>query len=288
MNRTVGLLFGALVLIASTVVLIGYFRGEEVDAGLVLVEAAGDIQVTGADAAARTVRPGEALQQRDTLVTGAGGHAVVSVGGEGLLDIGPSTHVQVTGVDGNNVEVELFGGRMSARVMPDSRSVRVARGPRAVAMTDAEARIAVDGDGDLFVEVDRGDAAVEGIPGASFVRKGERLSTSGGRLTELAPTPTSLLLEVRWPDGTRVRRARFRVAGRTAPSIPVRIVAGDGEQILEAGPDGHFETEVELAEGDNDVQVIATDPLGSEAREDQHIQLDSQGPSFSGDVEYRR
>jgi hypothetical protein len=259
MNRALGLVFGAIALVAVVVVLLGYFGGDSSQVDLILLEVNGEITVTGAERVGRPARLGETLASQDMLQTGVGGRAVVGIGGDGRLDIGPQTEVQITSVDGDDVEVELFGGRMSARVMPDSRAVRIARDARAIIVTDAELDVAVDADGDLFVQVERGAASVEGILGASEIAAGQRLATQDGRVAEIGPVPTSLLLEVQWPQGTRVRRRAFRVQGQTRSAIPVDLSGGATTMTVEADENGNFSAD-----------------------------LDSTGPAFSGDVEYRR
>ncbi len=288
MNRTLGIVFGAIALLAVVVVLLGYFGGDSSQVDLILLEVNGDITVTGVERSTRPARLGETLASQDTLQTGVGGRVVVGIGGDGRLDIGPQTEVQITSVDGDDVEVELFGGRMSARVMPDSRAVRIARDARAIIVTDAELDVAVDADGDLFVQVERGAASVEGILGAFEVSAGQRLATRDGRVAEIGPVPTSLLLEVQWPAGTRVRRAAFRVQGTTRSAIPIDLSGGATSMTVEADQDGNFSAELELVEGENTLIITAQDPLGETTTSERIIRLDSTGPAFSGDVEYHR
>lgn len=288
MNRSVGIALGGIAITAVLLVVLSYLGSGQGSVDLILLEFSGDITVRGSDNAATPPEAGQTLRSRDTVQTGAGGRAVVSIGGDGRLDIGPRTEVQITSIDGNDVEVELFGGRMSARVMPDSRAVRIARDQRAVIATNADVDVAVDGDGDLFVEVQRGEAAIEGIPGASMVGEGERLATRNGRTAEIGPVPSSLLLTVQWPEGTRVRRPGFPVRGTTRPAIPVVIRGASGDIILESDADGGFSVDVELTEGDNTLVITAEDPLGESTSSEHIIRLDSTGPAFSGDVEYPR
>ena len=287
MNRGVGIVMAAIALIAAAVVLVGYWMGDGNRADLVLLEVSGDIRVSSESGSEPAVS-GQTLASRDRLQTGQSGRAVVGLGGDGRLDIGPQTDVQITAVDGDDVEVELFGGRVSARVMPDTRALRIARDQRAIVATDATVDVGVDDGGDLFVEVQEGRASVEGIPGASTIEAGQRLATQEGRVAEIGPLSTTLLLEVRWPEGSRVRRPTFPVSGTTRPAVTVTVDGGAVATVVEADANGEFAADVELVEGENPLVITVQDPLGDTTTSEQTIRLDSTGPGFTGEVDYRR
>lgn len=287
MRRAAPWLAAALGLIAALIGAVVAGRGP-VEAGLTLLEVRGDVAITGSDAQRREAAPGDSLRARDRVSTGAEARAVVGVGGDGRLDLGPGTTVEVTSVDRDAVDLELYGGRLSARVLPDSRSVRVAAGGRALAMTDARVDIGVDAEGALYAELEGGGAQLEGIPGVSALGPGERLVVPSGEEAEIGPIPAEFFLAVEWPARPRTRGEAVVVAGFTRPRAEVEITGGSEPIRLAAGRDGSFRATVPLREGENRVVVRAADALGDTAADEAELLRDSSGPSFSGDVEYRR
>ncbi len=117
-------------------------------------------------------------------------------------------------------------------------------------------------------------AAPKGSTAAPSPARPEPTKASAGPATASTAVPTkapttgsapasakALLLEVDAPaEDTVVEDPTLAVRGRT---IPEAVVSVDGD-LVEVGRDGSFSTQVQLEEGANDLEVVASDPAGNE------------------------
>jgi hypothetical protein len=276
-----GLVLVAVALLAGLVLWVGPL-GQ--DAGVTLLEVRGDVSISGPDARARPAEVGVGLAVRERLTTADGARAVLAVGEDGRLDVAGGTALEIVDVDEDGVSVELFDGRVTARVRPTSPVVRVGSRGRTVVATDGAVDVAVL-DGVLYAETVDGAARVEGVGDERALAAGQRLVASDD--AEIGPIPVEFLLAVEWPGG-RTAAPTQRVAGRSAPGARVRVRGPGGEVDVAAGPDGAFAADVPLVEGDNPLTVLAEDPLGHSGSADGAVRRDSRGPQFEGAVEYPR
>ncbi|MFT4622438.1 MAG: hypothetical protein ACI8PZ_001094 [Myxococcota bacterium] len=284
MRRFAGVLVALVVLVAAAIAIGNYLASGESALELVLERADGAVTVQrhGEQVQAAV---GLRLDANDRLSTAAGGGAVLALGSETKIRVGPTSSMQITSVDEDGVRVELEGGRIEATVRPESGSVRVGNRDREVVATNADFRMAVDG-GIVQVETTRGEVLLSGTD-ETVVAAGEQ-ATIVDRHAALGPVPEDLLLEVAWPEAERTRASVSVVEGTTAPGAEVTIRGAFDPVVVRADGDGRFQAEVRLGEGDNRVDVVAVDPLGreSEVMAGSLQVRDTRGPRWKGGVSY--
>ncbi len=79
------------------------------------------------------------------------------------------------------------------------------------------------------------------------------------------PTPPALFLEITQPvDGAQLSTSSISVTGKTIPGAVVSLSINDELDIADVGQDGKFTVRVNLEEGPNLIEVIASDQLGNE------------------------
>jgi Na+-transporting methylmalonyl-CoA/oxaloacetate decarboxylase gamma subunit len=81
-----------------------------------------------------------------------------------------------------------------------------------------------------------------------------------------APTTTiALFLEITQPtDGAQVSTGSITVSGKTIPGAVVSAAIDDTVAIADIDQDGNFSVTVNLEEGPNLIEVVASDQLGNE------------------------
>ena len=78
-------------------------------------------------------------------------------------------------------------------------------------------------------------------------------------------TPTVLLLEITQPiDGAQVSTSAVLVTGKTIPGAVVSVSIDDTVEIANVDQNGNFSVTVNLEEGPNLIEVIASDLQGNE------------------------
>jgi len=81
----------------------------------------------------------------------------------------------------------------------------------------------------------------------------------------IMPTPTVLLLEITQPiDGAQVSTSAVLVTGKTIPGAVVSVSIDDTVEIANVDQNGNFSVTVNLEEGPNLIEVIASDLQGNE------------------------
>ena len=89
-------------------------------------------------------------------------------------------------------------------------------------------------------------------------------NTPGPTVTK-TPTPTVLLLEISQPrDGDEVSTDVIIVSGKTVPGAVVSALVDDTVEIASVAQDGSFNITVNLEEGPNLIDVVASDQQGNE------------------------
>lgn len=283
-----GGLVPALVLVvlgALVVGLIGYVSESDGSMSLVLSEVSGEVTVSGEDAPAVEAAAGRRLDPLDRVRTGQGSRAVLQMGQETRIRLGPTSSVQVKAVDEEGVEIELEDGALQATVRPDSGSVRLSSRGREALLTDADVRMGVGPQGMLLLEATRGDVMLGGVVGASLLEEGGRLTV--GDHAQIGPIPSDLLLSVRWPDDPRTGREEVHLTGTTEPGARVLLTGSAGVVEVRADGSGAFSAVVPLFEGENPVRVEAVDLLGNRVQVRGVLERDESGPTFRGGVEYQ-
>ena len=273
----------AVVLVIAAVVTVWRYAAGEPPHRLTLTVVEGTVQVAG-PTGVRDGAQGVVLRNDDRVATGEGGRAVLSLGAETEIRLGPVSSVQVRSIDEDGVRLELENGALQATVRTESGAVRVGNRGREVVATNSDFSMGVRG-GVLKVKAERGDLS---ISGADVTRIVEGMQANiVDRHAELGPVPEALLLRVEWPRSDRTSGDVATVAGRTAPGSSVRVEGKSGTVLVEADEAGRFTAEVVLVEGANAARVVATDPIGDEATAQGPLPTrDTSGPTFTTDVEY--
>ncbi len=286
MRRVVVLVLLAVVVVAVVVAVSAYLVEERGETTLTLAEVVGEVTVTGADQASEGGRAGRALAPLDRVATATGARAVLVVGGETRIRLGPASTIQVKGVDAHGVAIELEEGALQATVRPEAGAVRLSSRGRQALLTAGEVAMGVGPDGLMLFEVTRGDVMLGGIVGASVLGEGERIVVGNGDHVEIGRIPPELLLSVQWPEEGRTRGDVVILPGRTEPGALVRVEGSGGVREVRAGPQGEFRVELPLFEGPNAVRVEAVDLLGQTIEQRGLLERDRRGPTFRGGVEY--
>ncbi len=253
------------------------------DTPRLMVRSATDATVVGGDdPTPRAATEGLVIGARDQVVVGPAGTAVLTMGEGTRLQLEPDASIRVLEADATGVRVELEGGRVQARVRPDSPVLGVSSRGRAIVARDAAFTVGVDPDGALAVDATEGALQLEGFDGAAELAAGQRLLDQPGRPAVVDAATVDLLLHVRWPDGP-VTAGTTTVEGRTAPYTEVVVRPGGpgpspGVRVR-ADVDGRFVAELPLAEGDNPLRVEARDPGGRVAASDGAVTRDSEAPT---------
>ncbi len=283
MRRGPVLLLALIVVIAMVSALWRYVAVGGGQSELLLAEIVGDVRIEGASGTI-DAEPGTVLEASDRVATGPSSRAVLALGRDTRIRLGPASSVQVTGVDAAGVSLELENGALHATVRPESGAVTVGNKGRAVVATNGQFEAGVR-DEVLQVRALEGDLSLSGVD-VTRVAEGSQAVVLD-RHAGVQPAPDQMLLAVNWPDEERTREARTLVQGQTTPGAQVRLTGAFGEHIVVAGADGVFMAEVPLVEGANEIEVEAVDPLGNLAQAEGRLEIrDTLGPSFRGGVEY--
>ncbi len=277
----------SLAVLVATVTAVLRYRALEAQASvLVLRSAQGDVTVSGTPVG--DLAGGVTLGESDTLKTGVDSRAVLAMGDQSELELGPAASIRVKSVKDNEVSIELNSGAVQAVVRPGSRALRLAHERREVLTTDASLSMGVGEDGTLMVQARQGRLMLAGIAGFSELEHGQQLTVGSEHNVKVAPIPDDLFLAVQWPGQIRTRKDSAMVMGKTEPESRIRILGGTEPRVLKADARGNFEAEVSLWEGDNRLQVQVTDILGNENSAEATVTRDTTGPNFRGGVQYER
>lgn len=282
MRQGLQILLAALVIAALGYAGYRVLFAEEEGARLEVVEARGDV-VRSAPGGSQPLVAGDRLAVDDAVQVGPGSRAVLGVGEGTRLELEAESAVRVLAVEEGGIRVELEQGRVKARVRAGSTPLGLSSRGRAIYARDAELTAAVDGEGALAVDAERGAVRVEGVGvDATEVQAGQRLVAMPGREAAIGAIPTELLLEVGWPEVGRTRQKDVLVEGRTGAYAEVSVGQGDAWTTVRAGPDGSFRAQVPLEEGPNQLTVRARDALGNTREEEGAVLRDSTAPPITG------
>jgi hypothetical protein len=231
---------------------------------------------------------GDALAPRDRIVAGAGGRAVLSLGAESRVTLEEKSAVRVLSLDQAGVKLELEGGRVQARIRPGAGSLGISADGREVIADDADFTAVRDAAGGaLAIVAERGSVGITGVDGATRVNAGERLVSVPGGSALVAPAAQDLLLQVAWPQAERTREVMVTVQGHTEPGAHVALRAnGVAAATVTADPAGSFSKKVALAEGRNEIEIVATSVLGTTTRVTHAFVRDTTAPSVGVEIHY--
>lgn len=231
------------------------------------------------------LRSGEELALSDQIRTGRDGQVTLQMSGaEVRLD--SDTRVTVLAVDAAVARVQLATGRVEA-------SVTGAGNPRlGVEVADSDT-VAETASGE-FVVLSPGDgnATVAAYSGSVAVRAGgESVTVEPGRQTVVrrhqaplppAEIPGSLFLKLDRKSAEVATKRRYTIRGQTAPGATLTV---QGERLF-ADENGEFVAVVALREGDNRIRIRTLDVKGRTKQSVNSVELDTQGPDVSGQVDW--
>ena len=118
MRRLIAGLVAAILVVAAALAVADYLRSADPVLSLTLEQLDGAVSITR-DGRALDARAGLVLDTRDQLTTGELGEAVLGLGDETRIRVGPTSSMQVRSVDQEGVRLELEGGRIEATVRPE-------------------------------------------------------------------------------------------------------------------------------------------------------------------------
>jgi hypothetical protein len=220
------------------------------------------------------------LEADDILTTGPAGRTVVRVDEENTVVLEPGTSVTWGAITGSLSSVQLERGFLSARTgQPGGRVFRVQALERTAQVEASAGVFDVTGDAEqLAVAAAEGEVAVQSggetvtVPAGSYttVRRGERPGTP-------RQLPGDVLAEMFWPGeesgadggGRLVAERAVVVRGRLTDGLS-GVLAIRNERTgqtyhVVTRPDGTFETEVVLAEDQDNPLVVAGRTVGGVA-----------------------
>lgn len=229
---------------------------------------------SGADAlAGEIIRPGERLE------AGPDGAAVLSFGAETRVALRPDSSMKVLAVQEDGVRVALENGRVQATVREGGAPVAVTAGGRDITARDADVTVARTADGTVGVEATRGTAELSGFGAETSVGAGARvIAPEGGAATRVAAGQEQLLSLAATPR--RISADAVEVRGTTEPNARVTILGGLASITTAADRQGAFSARVPLREGQNHLEVRASDVLGHEVGATAEVERDTTGPGI--------
>jgi len=271
-----------LVLVAGYVGYLWVFADGPVTA-LRVVEATGQVTRAGLTGPVHALETGDTVGTNQTVTVGENSRAVLAVGDGTQIELAARSAIRVVDISATGLRVEMEHGRVSARVRAGSTPLSVSSRGRAIYANNADFTVAVDDDGALVLDPDRGSVVVDGF-GAEDKQVGEgtRLSSLPGHDAVLGRVPVEFLLKVGVPGASSTRQADVLVEGQTGSFAAVRIGREGSWTQVRAGPDGHFKASVPLDEGPNQLQVQARDVLGNTRQDELTVTRDSTAPVISG------
>ncbi len=124
---------------------------------------------------------------------------------------------------------------------------------------------------------DSGRPVEDGLYRLQVTAQGVARSASRSVLVEVDTTPPTLQL-VNLPDGMRVRQPVLEIQGLTEPGASVWL-SGNPAQIT-VDPEGRFQAQVRLQDGENAFELRAVDEAGNTARLTRRVELVTTPPDI--------
>lgn len=252
---------------------------------LTVAGTSGDVRVHRPGAArAVPIRAGEVLRPDDELETGPGAAAQLAAGESYRVGLEENSRFAVREITAELGRFHLREGLMSAKVRDDqARTFEVEAGSDGLARTRGGDVSIAASEGTAEVAVRRGQVEVTSAGRAVMVHAGQRaLVLPGSGPSEPSPLPTSLLLEVSWPQVEATNHRRLVVTGRTEPGALLAV----GGQPVRVARDGTFRHVVYLREGRQKLTATARDASGNRNRQNSgEILLDTHGAPAEFDTD---
>ncbi len=258
-------IFAVVAIIAVGFVAYEWLFGNDAADRFRIVSVAGEVRHVHAQGGESSATAGDRLATGDRIVSQGSGSAVLGLGDDARITVGPESSVEVLGVTEEGVQLELEGGRVEATVRPGSGRVGVVADGRELSATDADFTAVRGDDGTLAVSTARGEVAVGGLDGVSSLAAGEELIAPRDGSPLRAPASEALLLTLREATPPRTREPEAKIEGTTSPGATVTVTGGERPVTTRAASDGSFRVAVPLGEGENHLQIRAESLLGKSA-----------------------
>ncbi|HEB65955.1 MAG TPA: hypothetical protein ENJ02_10510 [Chloroflexi bacterium] len=124
---------------------------------------------------------------------------------------------------------------------------------------------------------DSGRRVADGLYRLQITAAGVARSVSRSVLVEVDTTPPTLQL-VNLPNGMRMRQPVLEIQGITEPGASVWISGNPAE--ISVDPDGRFQAQVRLQDGENSFELRAVDEAGNTARLTRRVELVTTPPDI--------
>ncbi len=124
---------------------------------------------------------------------------------------------------------------------------------------------------------DSGRRVADGLYRLQITATGVARSVSRSVLVEVDTTPPTLQL-VNLPNGMRMRQPVLEIQGITEPGASVWISGNPAE--ISVDPDGRFQAQVRLQDGENSFELRAVDEAGNAARLTRRVELVTTPPDI--------
>ena len=238
----------------------------------------GTVQVQLAGSGWKDVELKMTLGDSDRVRTGADGECTL-LRDDSQVTVRSETELMVSMLASEASRFQMSAGQIYVEARGDGISIRTGAGAR-VDAKDAGLGMTVRDDGWTQVKVKRGSAEFASNDQVEKVNEGETSEAAAGAPpSRPVPIPGSILSNVRFPDADTFNSRVARVEGRADPGARVRV----GGRSVDVGPDGAWATDIELEEGMNQIEVEATDSLGTDQVERSHpIRVDVTAPGLAG------
>lgn len=274
-----GVVLAAVIVAAGTAAYLYYFSGNGNEPEWVISSYSGEVLVAEADGddwkpATMKMR----LRGSDRLRTLDTGMATL-VHGESHVSIDSNTELSVSELRPGLSDFSVAPGGV---VRVEARGSRIRTTSFAGHVADAQDAgfgMSVSKDGLAVVKVDRGEIDFHSGGHTERVLEGEQSEARAGKPpSKPVKIPRKLFLNVKFPDADTFNSRLARIEGRVEPGARAYV----GGRLVETDSDGRFETEVELQEGTNQIEVKAVDSIGNKASEQSHgIRVDTRPPGLS-------
>jgi hypothetical protein len=221
--------------------------------------------------------PGTALAVDDRIRTTGRGRSVLRAGSGDRIELVDEVEISVEALTRSLAELELHRGRLRAELAESSGVALRVRSSGATAEARAGAfMVFADGTGMVAVASETAEVRLRAADHEVTVGAGEQsVVAAGGPPSDPEEVPDEVLLRVAWPAERARRDRRLVVRGQAGRGAEVRV----GSEPVAVGPDGAFETTVELDAGPNRVTVWARDPAGrSRAEESPEVVVRDRPP----------
>lgn len=251
---------------------------EVVENGLTVLEVEGDVTFQAQEGNASSLTVGERIQEGERVRVGADSRALLGVGEGNQLVVEADSSIQIRGISSEGILVELEGGRVKAVVEPGNPAIEVAKGERSVRTQDGAFAMSYSETEGVLASAADGTVELTGFGEQRTLARGHYIHAAPGRPIVSADQAKALLLRIDWPDEEARRSKGLSLAGETLPNLPVSIRIGEQETEALADEDGRFVVDLELAEGNNRVEVVARDPVGNTVDSQNDIRVDTTAP----------